>query len=415
MNISIVSLLDNIIKINVPSKSDYIFLTNIFQSDDYGNIYRKQVASDVFKSKLCNFDTLSKKQLKLKYYLSKIPRDSYFLIIGGSVVDIDEQYRLRTEVSALNGRSKDNSKDLLIRLDLMFNLYHVQIFNGAGGPQYFGESQTCDRICRFCGKKEPEVKFSNKSHAISECLGNKSLICNEECDNCNDKFSMTIEADIAKMLTFILTLHSIPGKRGLRKTKGRNFKMSLDQHTAKDDNIGTLKIEFNSDLQINNENFIKKSIPLDLSNQKYIPQNIYKCLCKYVVSILNNDKLTYFQDTILWINSATKYRKLPMVAIGNSTNTLNHPVILISIRKNDDYRYPYCFAILSIANTAFAFIIPFSSKDKYKFTTSKASEKFHQILHTYYNTFKWSFAHLSSSKNTHTSIEFTLNSHLNLK
>ena len=39
-----------------------------------------------------------------------------------------------------------------------------------------GETQVIidpiDKVCRFCGKKYPEVKFKKKAHAISEMLGN---------------------------------------------------------------------------------------------------------------------------------------------------------------------------------------------------------------------------------------------------
>lgn len=62
-------------------------------------------------------------------------------------------------------------------------------------PQLFGlkqlkvgESDKNKRICRFCGKNQPEVKFAGrkgKAHAISEALGNKKLILNEECKGCN--------------------------------------------------------------------------------------------------------------------------------------------------------------------------------------------------------------------------------------
>lgn len=49
MKISIVSLC-NIIRINVPTKSDYDFFTTIFQPDDEGNILCIQVADAAFKS-----------------------------------------------------------------------------------------------------------------------------------------------------------------------------------------------------------------------------------------------------------------------------------------------------------------------------------------------------------------------------
>ena len=46
-----------------------------------------------------------------------------------------------------------------------------------------------EKICRFCGKKEPEVTFNKIAHAIPEMLGNKQYISLSECDTCNKKFS----------------------------------------------------------------------------------------------------------------------------------------------------------------------------------------------------------------------------------
>lgn len=33
-----------------------------------------------------------------------------------------------------------------------------------------------DKVCRFCGKRYPEVKFRKKAHAISEMVGNKEFV-----------------------------------------------------------------------------------------------------------------------------------------------------------------------------------------------------------------------------------------------
>ena len=413
MDITIVTLC-NIIRINISTWSDYRFFASIFQINAEGRISRFQVADDVFLSNLQLFDTIAKEHLQLKYNLLKIPYQSSFLVVPARIEDIYCEYLLRNEVNKLNGVTDNTSEHILSRLQPLSEVYHVKIHSGAGKSQYFGESE--DRTCRFCGKKEPDVRFSSKAHAISEFLGNKSLICNEECDNCNDAFSKTIERDTSNMLSFLLTLHSIQGKRGLRKTAGKNFKMSLDKSTAIGDNIGTLRMQFNKDFPNDITDFIKKRLPIDLGNQKYIPQNVYKCLCKYVISVLNSDILPNFQDTIKWINNPTKYSRLPMVAFGNSASFLSAPALLVSIRKKKDYNHPYCFAILSVMNIAYAFIIPFSSEDKYRFNErSKCYQIFQNILRTNYNSIEWSFAKLSSSRKAHTYVDFSLNSPLECK
>lgn len=103
-------------------------------------------------------------------------------------------------------------------------------------------------------------------------MGNKSIICREEYDNCNEQFSRSIEPDIANMLSFLLTIHSIHGTTGVRTTVGENFKILLDESTRSDSNIGTIKIQLNQDLPTNIEDFFKEQLQLNTSPLKYIPQ-----------------------------------------------------------------------------------------------------------------------------------------------
>ncbi|MEX6156050.1 HNH endonuclease [Providencia hangzhouensis] len=46
-----------------------------------------------------------------------------------------------------------------------------------------------------------ETSFNKEAHAISEALGNKSIILNEECDNCNEFFDKNIERDFLLIMT----------------------------------------------------------------------------------------------------------------------------------------------------------------------------------------------------------------------
>ena len=145
------------------------------------------------------------------------------------------------------------------------------------------------------------------------------------------------------MLSFLLTIHSIHGKNGVRTTVGENFKISLDESTKGDSSVGTINIQLNQDLPTDIEDFFKEQLQLNTSSLKYIPQNVYKCLCKYVVSVINKQYLPDFKGTIDWINSTTKYNKLPFVAIGNAQVKINAPYLILSVRKTNNYRYPYCF------------------------------------------------------------------------
>ena len=60
--------------------------------------------------------------------------------------------------------------------------YEVRIFTGDNRLN-IGEFKKSKRVCRFCGRSMPKITFMQKAHAISESLGNKGLICREECDD----------------------------------------------------------------------------------------------------------------------------------------------------------------------------------------------------------------------------------------
>lgn len=72
----------------------------------------------------------------------------------------------------------------------------------------------------------PEVTYSQKAHAISEALGNKTVILFDECDNCNEKFSKSLEPQIVEYLSLFRTMFGVKGKRGDTKYKGYNFSIS---------------------------------------------------------------------------------------------------------------------------------------------------------------------------------------------
>lgn len=411
MTITIVSLLEQVLYINLLTHTDYNFFSNLFESNDRKEILKIQTANKEFKSRLKIFNEVSrsdKKCLTMRAVFEDIPENSKFIVVASKIDDAILLYSLKQEVDKLNGvnipSNLDNTKYQIA------SLYYTQSFNGdTKRRHYIGELNKSNRICRFCGNQTPAVSFNHTSHAISESLGNKSIICREECDNCNERFSRTIEPDIANMLSPLLTIYSIHGKKGIRTTSGKNFKLSLDESPKSNDaNDGTVKLQLNQEFPDNIEEFLKNKLSLDASSLKYIPQNVYKCLCKYVVSVINERYLPDFTKTIDWINSATKYCKLPLIAIGNGQIKTNTPYMIVSIRKTNNYNYPYCYALFIIANMAFAFIVPFTSKDKYQFITSTKYTFFQEMILSWCKGFKWSFNKLSSSKKTYTRFDFTL-------
>ncbi len=138
-----------------------------------------------------------------------------------------------------------------------------------------GEDNRDKRVCRFCNEKKPKVTFKKEAHAISEALGNKKLILNEECDDCNEFFDENIERDFINYHNLARTMFGIKNKdNNFPKMKGKNFEFFKD----KNNNQLSIAIIQDSNKEITDkapENIVfKTGTTLKI-------QNIYKTLCKF--------------------------------------------------------------------------------------------------------------------------------------
>ena len=408
MQFVIISLNSKVIYLEVHSLESYRRLGSIFRTKENGNICFDQIADQEFRSRLSASDLWDKKNLCIKYELNNIPLDSKFIIVPCKYAnDTIDLYRLKVFVQEINGESSDIRPNV-DQLKALSSHYSMHLFDGSSRiTTYIGDGDRAKRVCRFCHRAVPETLFKHKSHAISEALGYKSLVCNEECDECNERFSRTIEPDVVNMNSFLLSLYGVSGKKGVRKTCGANFKFWHDRSNCRYDSQGTFVMQLD-DLHIDKTD-IKASLqnlpPLDTSSLKFVPQNVYKCFCKYAISCLDQNQMAYFQKTIDWINAPTKYRKLPTVAYCS----LDHisPSFVLFIRKGQDYRYPYCFASINIASVRYMFVVPFSSQDRYRFTTELQQQFFWDAVRSWFPAFDIQLMRLSSSKTTHTAIKTT--------
>lgn len=407
MDITIVSVSEDSICLSINNADDYKLLLKIFQVNDKQEIFYVQIADKDFKSRLDILDSLDKRYRRLKANLNGIPNGTKYLVLPNYYEDSIELINLKNQVFKINNLEIDSSIMLIPdKIRQFSSKYWVRVYEGDGKAQSFGVVDKFDRVCRFCNRSMPDVSFAHKSHAITEALGNKSLICREECDECNERFSRTIEPHITNMHSFLLSFYCVKGKNGVKKVKGRNFKLSIDKSNETAGDIDTICIQY--DGLINDSDDIKSiinNITLDTSSLTFIPQNVYKCFCKYVISVLDNKYLPNFQKTINWINEEpTRPIKLPPIYSYNNPDHLSGPTMLICIRKSDDYNSPYCIAVLTIVNKSYIYILPFSSQDKYRFVNPKKQDLFKRIVKQWLDHPGISLISLASPNRTYTSI-----------
>lgn len=219
-----------------------------------------------------------------------------------------------------------------------------------------------EKICRFCGKKEPEVTFNKIAHAIPEMLGNKQYISLSECDTCNKKFSK-YEDNLEGYLSISRSLMGLDGKQGIPNFDGSGIKI-------RHDNGNTIVSASDKNFNVNNKN---GTIILS-ENAKYIPFSVYRILVKIALSLIPFRYLKDFGPTIKWLlnpkdnNEYWKqyadhtYKAQPVSAKG--TMRLE-PYVAIYIRNNQGAdSVLYCVMQITYGSILHQIYIPSPEKDR---------------------------------------------------
>ncbi len=334
--------------------------------DEY-TVKHLQTASQKFKERLQLLDNIGERVYRMKQFFNQIPTGQHYLFLPGRIEDQIQIYLYTKRLSQID-KVPLKSANLERISSYLYDHYEVLIFNGDERLN-IGKYDKSKRVCRFCGRSMPNVTFKQKAHAISESLGNKGLICREECDDCNRRFNQTIEQDTTRLFQFFLILNGVKGKNGSPTLQGNGITITNypSSHSTLGRDTLVLKVKTMPNTHDLKEitNFISNQF--SFPNVKYVPQNIYKCFCKYVLSVIDSQYLQYFKGTIRWINEPLSRHRLPPVWCYGVSHSHNTPYLAIMLRKHNHKEIPYCWAIINIAGYQFLYIIPFCSKDKYKF------------------------------------------------
>ncbi|WP_149498655.1 HNH endonuclease [Roseiconus lacunae] len=226
-----------------------------------------------------------------------------------------------------------------------------------------------NRLCRFCGRGRPEVQFRKLAHAVSDFLGNRSIISMNECDECNVFFGDGCEDHLSKATMLHRTLAGIPRKHGVEST----FKDRMhDEKLRIDSKPGAVNIrvpEPNSvnDLVVDGE--LPETIPLrgDLRSQPHSPIEAARALVKFACSICPKGELSQIQCAIEWVRGGREVRfsQFPVgfaftpgaEAIGEKAS---HVMLLL---RRDDGPEPYLWFLVQFRNFRFQIPLPFCPAD----------------------------------------------------
>lgn len=322
------------------------------------------------------YKTLSVKIQQLKNYFRELEDDEFFLVFPNATISKDQSFDFFNFLSSL--KNNENYEELSKKIEDLFGVlrssYEIYSFD-ENTRNRIGEADKSKRVCRFCNKPNGDVSFKKVAHAVSEALGNKKIITNDECDACNENFGSGIENDLILYLDLYRNFFGVKGKNGVPKLKGKNFEI---------ENNKTITIKhYLTDDEIKDPD--RDNFELRLETDKELrAQHIYKALVKYALGVLDRNYLADFQETIQWINGSLDIDKLPKIAkLFSYQHFTEHPKIMVYVRKDDNFNLPYAVAEFRFTFLTFVYIIPVSDKDNFDFTEETNYEYFWDFFKHY--------------------------------
>ena len=341
-----------------------------------------------YKQAIPAIEQLNKKFKSLEY-------GEYFYILSVCEMDSKMKYELENELCKLNKVDfLDKAPDFKIKVEELLDKYDIKNFNlDKDSKIKIGEGKKEDRVCRFCKQKYPSVKFNSIAHTISETLGNKKLITNDECDECNSYFDKNIERDFIAYHNFLRTFFGIKNKENqIPQMSGKNFSFIMNENKE-----ATLKLKDEFDLLQ----------PARLkTNNKIKMQNIYKALCKFALGAIDSKHLSHFDETIKWIKGQKNVEKLPKAILIRSPKPMQTNISLY-IRKLDEIKIPLLVGVFDFAYFEYFFIVPtFCERD---FIDEKEYDDFLECFSFIKDPYSLKF--IDFSDNQEKEVVFDLNFH----
>lgn len=324
----------------------------------------------------------------LNTYFRSLRENEPFLIVTAKLEGTD-LYKVTKWLEAFEtGQSFDELwKGAQKTLGVILNNYSPKVFDDTT-KQKIGESKKEKRICRFCNKDAQSTSFRKKAHAISEALGNKSIIVNDECDTCNERFGAGIENAVIAYCRIYLIITGVKGKEGVATLKGKEFKFSNKNGLSLSLPIRQRPLERSAPFSYTLE-----------SSESISEQNIYRGLCKFAVSVADTDDLPDLKRTIAWINGDDPQFLLPLVAqqVDSSVNN-DKPCIILFKRISNDESLPLFVAELRVSVLRLVFIVPTFTNAESKFSERSIFELFWEKFDFYSGKGAWCFSNWNDSK-----------------
>lgn len=231
--------------------------------------------------------------------------------------------------------------DILLSIEIDYNSSQQKIYL----------QDIIHKKCRFCNKEFPDVRFNSIAHAIPEFIGNKSLFTLSECDYCNQFFSR-YESEFAN---FMLPYNALIGVKN-KENKSTKYKQNIIIHHSKENSIhiDNFPQELHPDV---------KTIDFELDIPSYIPDFIYRYLIKIGLTLIPENTIEKYQETLAWLMETSRSTIFPasmlfsVFPFSNPSNKIRY-IILTRKESNNNREIPETLLVLSYQNFSFQTFFP---------------------------------------------------------
>lgn len=223
------------------------------------------------------------------------------------------------------------------------------------------------RICRFCGLKYGQVYFKKDAHIISKLLGNKHLLSDFECDNCNLLFSK-YEGHLSQFIGPVRAFLKLYGSQTDYKFKSPDKKTIAENFDlyGLEKSFSITREDFEDHtFEINRET---GEVKVNFIKQSYRPLLVYKSILKIALSSLPATELKNYKLAFKYLNSTDLDDKIQGVAKILIYTTppgtgYNSPFGFVYKRKDEERKIVSHVFALYFMNKIYQIVIPLNLKD----------------------------------------------------
>lgn len=171
--------------------------------------------------------------------------------------------------------------------DAFFVKYHYGRIIECPTSKRKGLKAPGDRVCRFCKRKSGDTTFRKDAHVFPFALGNKYLVSDFECDQCNTTFSR-FENDLINFLGISRTFSKVQGRKKVPGFLSKDIKASQKKIFK---NTEAIKVETKVPDEVFSYDPATGLKTVTYSKPPYIPVNVFKCLLKMGLCLIDEKEV----------------------------------------------------------------------------------------------------------------------------